>query len=126
MGHVLVVDDDLAVCELITIALADEGYAVSVAHSVAQALQLTQQSQPALILFDMSMSDGNGAHFVVSYRQLPDSSAMLVAVSGVANLEAEASRIGADGFLTKPFDLDDLLAIVARALPESMATDASA
>jgi len=45
--------------------------------------------------------------------------ARLIAVSGIANLEDEAGRIGADASLPKPFELDELLAVVARLLPNA-------
>jgi CheY-like chemotaxis protein len=126
MPYVLIVDDDQAMRQLLTMALEDEGYCVQAAHSVGEALAIAQQGQPALVLFDMLLADGDGAEFVARYRQLPDARAMLIAVSGIANLEAEAVRIGADGYLGKPFDLDDVFSMVARALPDQTARDASA
>ena len=115
-GYILVVDDDDALRELLEIVLTDEGYEVQVAGSAAQALNLARKRQPALILFDVLLGDQHGAAFVESYRQLPDATAPMLAVSALADLAAEAARIGADDFLAKPFDLDDLLARLKRVI----------
>jgi CheY-like chemotaxis protein len=115
----LVVDDDRAICELLEILLSEEGYEVACATTIARALDLAATHQVDLILFDMSLADGDGEHFVERYRRLPQASARLIAVSGIANLEQEATRIGADGFLTKPFEIDDLLSTVSRAMVEN-------
>jgi len=115
-GYILVVEDDDALRELLEIVLTDEGYEVQVASSAAEALNLARKRQPALILFDVLLGDQHGAAFVESYRRLPDATAPMMAVSALADLAAEAARIGADDFLAKPFDLDDLLARLKRAI----------
>ena len=117
MPYILVVEDDRSLCELLEMLLAFEGYDVRCATTASQALDLAEQHQPAVILFDMRLSHGSGEDFLAAYRALPNASARLIAVSGIANLEDEAARIGAHGFLKKPFDLADLLAIVAESLP---------
>ena len=117
MSRVLVVEDDRALCELLEMMLAFEGYEVQSATTASEALVLAAQRQPALILFDMRLSHGSGEDFLTAYRGLPNASARLIAVSGIANLAEEAARIGAHGFLRKPFELDALLGIVAGSLP---------
>jgi DNA-binding response OmpR family regulator len=112
MSYVLVVDDDTAICELLDIVLSEAGYVVECATTCDRALELARVRQPEVILFDMSLADGDGEHFVTSYRQLPRATARLVAVSGIAKLDEESARIGADGCLAKPFELADLLRIV--------------
>jgi two-component system phosphate regulon response regulator PhoB len=116
VGYILVVEDDDVLRELLEIVLTEEGYEVHVASSAAEALDLVRQCQPALILFDVLLRDQHGAAFVECYRQLPDANAPLIAVSAMADLESEAARIGADDFLAKPFDLDDLLTRLERAI----------
>ena len=76
----------------------------------------------------MLLAGEGGAHFVERYRQLPGASALLVAVSGMVDLEGEAVRLGVDRFLGKPFELEDVLAIVSAAFlkveitPSTLAT----
>jgi DNA-binding response OmpR family regulator len=98
--------------------LSDEGYDVRCASTIAQGLDLARTHQPRVILFDMSLTDGDGSHFVAEYRQLPQANARLIAVSGIPALEEETARIGADAYLPKPFDLDVLLTLVAQSRAE--------
>lgn len=117
MSYILVVEDEEVLRELVEIVLTEEGYAVRSATNAARALDLVISERPSLILFDISLPDLSGAEFVQRYRALPDATAALVALSAIVNLEDEARRIGADGFLAKPFELEDLLSLVNRLLP---------
>ena len=118
-AYILVLEDDQTTRELLEIVLTDEGYETRSAGTVSQALAVAQERQPALVLFDMLLPDANGEDFVTAYRALPGATARLIAVSGVANLEHEAARIGAEAFLAKPFELEELLAVVAKLLPDA-------
>jgi CheY-like chemotaxis protein len=115
MDRILVVDDDEATCEVLELALTDEGHHVRYATSIERALKLATEHPPDAILFDMMLSDGDGGQFIDRYRQLPHSNARLIAVSGIANLAEQAAKVGADAALLKPFDLDDVLSLVSRA-----------
>ena len=115
-SYILVLEDDQTTRELLEIVLTDEGYEARSAGTVSQALAVARERQPAVILFDMLLPDEGGEGFVRAYRALPGAMARLIAVSGIADLEDEAGRIGADAFLAKPFELDELLAVVAKAL----------
>lgn len=114
--YVLVVDDDPDVCELIELTLVDEGYVVVTAGSADEALRIVTARPAALILFDLSLPGMSPEELVTAYRALPGADAQMVAVSGFPGLPQEAARLGADGCLAKPFDLEDLLAMVSAAL----------
>jgi DNA-binding NtrC family response regulator len=116
LAYILILDDDAAIRELLEILLTEEGYEVESAQDNSHALAAIKEREPALILFDMRSPGAGGHAFVEAYRELPDASAILIAVSGIADLEQEAARIGADGFLPKPFDIEDVLAMVRKAL----------
>ena len=117
MSYVLVIEDEDVLRELLEIVLAEEGHDVRGATNASRALEMVGGERPSVIVFDMTLPDLSGAEFVKRYRRLPDATATLIAVSGIANLEEEATRIGADGYLTKPFELDDLLRLVNQSLP---------
>jgi two-component system, OmpR family, response regulator MtrA len=119
MRHILILDDDEAISELLEIVLTEEGYEVQRATTVGQALEIVHVCRPSLVLFDLRLAHEDGAAFVRSYRKLPGSTGGLIAFSGMPNLEEEAVRLGADGYLSKPFDLDDLLTLADRHLRRS-------
>jgi CheY-like chemotaxis protein len=116
MGYILVVDDDESICDLIDLALTDEGYEVVCARNGGDALRLLQERAPALVLFNLVMPDQGGADFINACRQVPNGAAPMIVVSGFPNLDQIAAQIGADGLVAKPFELTDLLATVQAAL----------
>jgi len=113
-GRVLVVDDDRGIREFVCTVLADEGYEVSEAIDGRQALEHADRVRPDVILLDMRMPVMDGWEFARTYRQRPGPHAPIVIVTAALDVAKEAKDIGADGFLAKPFQLDDLLDLVER------------
>jgi DNA-binding response OmpR family regulator len=111
-GYVLIVEDDDALCELLTILVSEEGYDVQCVSTATRGLDLARQRPPSLVLVDLILPDMSGEQFVTELRALRIASAPVIALSGHPNLEQEAARIGADGYLSKPFELEDVLATV--------------
>jgi DNA-binding response OmpR family regulator len=109
-GRVLVVDDDPAMRTLVSQFLSDEGYQVAEARSVPCALAVSVQHAPRLVLLDVQLhgTGTNGAQLLRA--RLPD--ARIVAVSGLPDFGGDRVLAHVDGTLAKPFDLDDLLAVV--------------
>jgi CheY-like chemotaxis protein len=117
--RILVVDDDEAMCELLRQALTDQGYAVATVPHGAAALELVKHHQPAVMLVDLRMPIMDGWAFVEQYRRNADPPASIVLLSGIKDLEATAKRLGAEGFVSKPFQLEELTAVVQRCLPST-------
>jgi len=114
--YILIVDDDEAICSLIELALGDDGCEVVSSTDPVAALRLVVERPPGLILLDLRMPTMDGASFVCAYRALPNSTAPIVVFSALPNAEEHAARLGAVGSIAKPFNLDDLLAVVSQAL----------
>jgi CheY-like chemotaxis protein len=112
-GRVLVVDDDDGVRELITSALADEGYDVATARDGAEALASARRDPPALILLDIRMPVMDGRDFARAYREATGPHAPILVCTAALDGAETARAMGADGFLGKPFLLDELLGAVA-------------
>jgi CheY-like chemotaxis protein len=112
--RVLVVDDERAICEVVSAALADEGHEVVTAAHGAAALDLIGEAPPDLILLDMRMPVMDGWQFAAAYRRLPGPSAPIICMTAAPDAPARAQDIRAAGYLGKPFDLDDLLSVVDR------------
>ena len=117
---VLLIDDDAALRTLLVLALGQAGYpAVAVPDGQAALELLAQQGgdQPDVILLDLHMPVLDGWGFAAGYRMLPTPQgqrAPIVVVSANADAEEAAARLGAVDVLVKPFDLEELLARVAR------------
>ena len=112
MTSILVVDDEATIRGLVTGVLEDEGYGVLQACHGAQALVIALQELPDLVLSDLMMPAMNGAELV---RQLKNNAATrrVPIVLMTADGRATAEEHDADAVLTKPFELDALLALVA-------------
>jgi two-component system, chemotaxis family, chemotaxis protein CheY len=112
--HVLVVDDDPDVRDLVEIVLSGGGYAVTTARDGAAALDLLRRTKADLILLDMRMPIMDGWEFARVYRQQPGPHAPIVAFTAARDAALRADEIQADGYLAKPFDVAELLELVAR------------
>jgi DNA-binding response OmpR family regulator len=114
---VLVVDDDETVRDFLGDALRGAGYAVEAAPAAGVALDLLWAAwgdQPDVILLDLLLPTVDGRSFTGLYRELPVPHAPIVLTGAGAELERIAAETGAAAGVRKPFDLDELLATVAR------------
>ena len=110
--RVLVVDDDDSIRQVVSLALADEGYQVDAAGDGEAALQLVRQQRPDLILLDMRMPVMDGWEFARQYRERPGPHAPIIVVTAARDADDRAAQIAADGVLPKPFRLHQLLELV--------------
>jgi len=115
---ILVVDDDDTIAMTLESFLVEEGYKVMVAHNGKEALERAEELPPAVILLDMKMPIMDGWAFANAYRQQDGPHAPIIVMTAAHDSRQRASEIAADGFIPKPFDLDDLLALIHRYLPE--------
>lgn len=112
---VLVVDDDAAIREVVTMALQDEGYDV-VAALGAEALSIARRRRPAVILLDIMMPLVDGVEIARRLRADPSTRDIpIIAMSAITVLAETAHGMQADGQLAKPFNLDELIDVVAQA-----------
>ena len=111
--EVLVVDDDAVIRETLSLALELEGHAVQTACNGRYALQQVEHATPALVLLDLWMPVLDGWGFVAAMRsralQIP-----ILLMSAAREGPQVARELGVQGFLPKPFDINQLLTEVAR------------
>lgn len=114
---VLVVDDDEGLLEAIHDLLEMEGYSVVVAHNGVEALEILETLRPAVILLDLRMPRMNGATFAREVHQRGNLQSLYIIVM-TANLDAQktVAAIGANDFIAKPFDVDELLGKIELAM----------
>ena len=108
----LVVDDDHDIAELVRLALTDEGYEVVIASNGSSALQATLETAFDLILLDMRMPVMDGWEFAREYRSRAGPRAPVIVITAARDAAERAAEIDADGYLSKPFSLEELLDIV--------------
>ncbi len=117
-AHVLVVDDEPDIRELVKDILEDEGYRVSTAAGGAGAREALRAARPDLILLDIWMPDIDGITLLKEWIEVDQLPCPVIMMSGHGNVETavEATRLGAYDFLEKPLSMAKLLITVERAL----------
>ena len=117
-GHILVVDDEPDIRNLVKEILEDEGFEVSVAESGETARHARRMRRPDLILLDIWMDDVDGITLLREWSEGGRLPCPVIIMSGHATVETavEATRLGAYDFIEKPISLAKLLLIVNRAL----------
>ncbi len=120
-ARVLIVDDDPAIRDGCAQVLTRRGYECVEAATGAEALRLLDESDFDLVLVDLKMPDINGLDLISSIRQrdtlLP---IVMITAYGTIQNAVEAMRLGANDFLPKPFDPEELLMVVQRTMKTRM------
>ena len=118
MPHILIVDDDEHINRMLAEALSAEGYEVSSAYSGTEALMLLSGKKPDLILLDLMLPGLTGEKVLPQIRDIP-----VIVVSAKADVADKVGLLlgGAADYITKPFDLQELLARIAVQLRKSSA-----
>jgi CheY-like chemotaxis protein/predicted transcriptional regulator len=114
-GPVMIVDDDADLLGEYESVLGDEGYRVVTARNGVEAIERLAVATPApsVIFLDLSMPVMDGWKFHAAITRDPSTAAIpIVLLSGQGDLRGEVSKLGADGYLTKPVAFDRLLGTV--------------
>ena len=119
-AHILVVDDEADIRELVRDILTEEGYAVEAAANAAEARAACARHAPDLVLLDIWMPDTDGISLLREWQQTQAITAPVVMMSGHGTVETavEATHLGAIDYVEKPLSLAKLLRTVRRALDE--------
>ncbi|MDQ2070901.1 sigma-54-dependent transcriptional regulator [Natronospira bacteriovora] len=117
-AHILVVDDESDIREMVRDILEDEGYEVTAAANAEEARRSREQNELDLILLDIWMPDVDGITLLRDWARGGDLDCPVVIMSGHGTVDTavEATRLGAHEFLEKPLSMAKLLQIVGEAL----------
>jgi two-component system nitrogen regulation response regulator GlnG len=124
--HILIVDDEEAVCWALQRALQHEGHTVAVAASAEQAFAQLARQKPDAILLDVRLPGMDGLTALPRFRQLaPEAPVIVITAFGSLPTAVGAVEGGAFDYLAKPFDLSAALDAVSRALQRKPASPAA-
>ncbi len=117
MKTILVVDDELANAEVLSLILEEEGYRVFTAANGRQGLERVAELRPQLVILDYMMPIMNGATMGATLRADPKTRDIRILMNSSLNEAAVREGFGGyDAFLRKPYDIDALLHLIARLL----------
>jgi len=115
--RILIVDDDEDLRANLAELFASEGYETETAGNALEALEKLARSDVDLLLTDLRMPGKSGADLIEEVRDRhPDVRAILMTAFGDGYMEIESVRRGAIGYLKKPFEVEDVLGLVAKIL----------
>lgn len=117
MANILIVDDEPSMRQLLTRVFTRQGHRVRAAENGARALTTLREEPADLIMSDVKMPDMGGIELLRAVREmLPDSGVIMMTAFATVNTAREAFKLGADDFVTKPFDIDELNLIVGKTI----------
>ena len=121
MNHILIVDDDPAIRDVVSDILEMSDYCVKTACNGAEALDRIRDDRPSAVLLDLMMPVMDGWEFLREYKHgAPLAAVPVVIMSAAQDASHAVDELGAQAFLAKPFEIETILAIVGR-----VTTDAS-
>lgn len=116
--HILVVDDEVSMRDMVSILLKRHGYEVTTANSGKQVSELlVQKKEFDLVVTDLLMDHGGGIEVLMEVKEtLPNTEVIVFTAFGTPETAVEAMKQGAFDYITKPFNVDEFLIVVRQAL----------
>ncbi|MBD9503420.1 response regulator transcription factor [Pseudomonas sp. BGr12] len=120
MSELLLIDDDVELCELLTTWLTQEGFSIRAAHDGAQARAALSSRAPDAVVLDVMLPDGSGLELLKSLRSdHPDLPVLMLSARGEPLDRILGLELGADDYLAKPCDPRELTARLRAVLRRS-------
>jgi DNA-binding response OmpR family regulator len=119
---ILVVDDDNNICELLRLYLEKEGYTVILAKTGMQAVQTFAEQQPDLMLLDIMLPELDGWQVCREVRKYSNKPIIMLTAKGETFDKVLGLELGADDYITKPFEAKEVLARIKAVLRRSGST----
>lgn len=116
---ILVVDDDQNICELLRLYLEKDGYETKAAYDGQQAIELAESFEPNLILLDIMLPKYDGWQVCREVRKKSDVPIIMLTAKGETFDKILGLELGADDYVTKPFDTKEVMARVRAVLRRS-------
>ncbi len=111
----LIVDDDIVFCDVLTKAMKKRGFNVFCAHDIENALEYAEESTPEYAIIDLKLSSESGLTLVKKLKKL-DPGTRIVMLTGYASIATavEAIKLGATHYLAKPVDANEIMSAFER------------
>ncbi|WP_199899177.1 response regulator transcription factor [Sneathiella glossodoripedis] len=121
---ILIVDDEPQIRKLLKITLKDEGFGVEEAENGAQAIRMSASVKPDLIILDLGLPDMDGKEVLQNIREWSQVPVIVCSVRDADKEVVAALGMGADDYVTKPFNPDVLIARILANLRKSVTQEA--
>ena len=125
-NKVLIVDDDTHIVELIRLNLKNEGFETCTAYDGEKALELFRSEAPSIVILDVMMPKMDGLQVCREIRRISNIPIIMLTAKGETFDKVLGLELGADDYITKPFDIKELVARVKAVLRRTEAKDSEA
>ena len=116
-GVIVVIDDEVNAASALETLLRDDGYEVARAHEARAGLLLLEKMEPDIVLTDLRMPGMDGLEFLQKIKEVrPETMVIVMTAFGTVKTAVRAMRLGAEDYLSKPIDVEELEVLVRRAL----------
>ncbi|MFI4944126.1 MAG: sigma-54-dependent transcriptional regulator, partial [Burkholderiales bacterium] len=117
MKSILIVDDEQSMREMLAILLKKEGLDVRSAGSRSEAAETLRRGPVDLVLTDVKLPDGDGLEILRHVKSgSPETAVVVMTAYGTSEMAVAARKLGAEAYILKPFDVDELRIVVRDAL----------
>ncbi|HSK71701.1 MAG TPA: sigma-54 dependent transcriptional regulator [Pyrinomonadaceae bacterium] len=124
MSNLLIVDDEQSYRQLLSLVFDGNGHTIRTATNGREAVEMLRQEPADLIISDVKMPDMDGISLLQAVREfLPDVAVVMMTAFASVETAREAFKLGADDFIQKPFDVEELKLIVKKALEKQALID---
>jgi len=124
MSNILIVDDEQSYRQLLTLVFESDGHSIRTASNGREAVELVAEEAPDVIVSDVRMPDMDGIEMLRAVREThPDLGVVFMTAHASVESAREAFKLGADDFVTKPFDVEELKLIVKKTLEKQELID---
>lgn len=114
---ILVVDDEVSIRKALSKSLERDGYLVTAVKSIAEAKSVARDTTFHMVMSDLQLPDGNGLQLIRDLRQSqPELASIVITGNGTVESAIQATKEGVFHYVTKPFNLDEVLVLVGKAL----------
>ena len=117
---VLIVEDDSAIIRLLKVALETNNYKVIISENGISVISMYLSEHPDLVLLDLGLPDIDGTEVLSQIRQISNIPIIVVSARGSETEKVNALDLGADDYVTKPFNVAELLARIRASLRKAM------
>jgi len=118
-GRVLLVEDEASIADPFAQALTRNGFEAVIARTASEALRLGAETEPDVVLLDLSLPDGDGRDVCRELRRISDVPIIMLTARGTVTDRIVGLEMGADDYVVKPFAVDEVISRIRAVLRRS-------
>lgn len=117
MESILIVDDDVNLCEALSDELKEVGYNIASVNDALSALKFLENEQVDLVLLDLKMPEKDGFYVLTKLKE-KGINVKVIVLTAYADVKSaiDSAKLGASDFVSKPYDLDELIITIRKVL----------